>query len=196
MYYINQSLRWNSSILVLLPFIVYISTCILLEFNKKFKIFIPITILYLVFTQYGLGPYKYVYFNELTNEETITYECQNIDGCGDWLTDYWGFSARSLTDYINRKNIQDVYFCKTTELWDPYVNESLNPIYDIKYLIPEIPLKPEVYVATIYRPRLDDDGCRFMEKNINYDCKIIHKTEVQLRNNNIDLNYLKSALSF
>ena len=183
--------------LFLLPFIIYISTCILLEFNKKFKIFIPITILYLIFTQYGLGPYKYVYFNELTDEQTITYECQNIDGCGDWLTDYWGFSGQSLTDYINRKNIQDVYFCKTIELWDLYVDESLNPIYDIKYLMPEIPLKPEVYVATIYRPRLDDDGCNFIQNNINYDCKIIHRTEVQLRNNNIDLNYLKKCtLSF
>jgi len=113
------------------------------------------------------------------------------------LTDYWGFSGQSLTKYINTNNIEDVYFCKTIELWDLYVDESLKPIYDISYLMPEIPLKPEVYVATIYRPRLDYDGCGFIQNNINYDCKIIHKTEVQLRNNNIDLNYLKKCtLSF
>ena len=179
--------------LFLLPFIIYISTSILLEISKKFKILIPITILYLVFTQYGLGPYKYVYFNELTDEKTITYECENIDGCGNWLTDYWGYSGKNLAEYINKKNIQEVYFCKSQGLWDPYINESLNPIYKIKDLKPEIILKPEFYVATIYRPRLNDDSCGFIQNNINYDCEIIHKTEIKLRNNNIDLNYLKKC---
>ncbi len=174
--------------LFLLPYIIYISTSILLEVNKKFKILIPITIFYLVFTQYGLGPYKYVYFNEFTVEETITYECQNIDGCGNWLTDYWGFSAKNLADYINKNNIQEVYLCKTQELWDPYIDESLNPNYgDLNAL------KPEFYLAAIYRPRLNNDGCGFIKNNIDYDCKIVYRTEVELRNNSIDLNYLKKC---
>ncbi len=174
--------------LFLLPYIIYISTSILLEVSKKFKVLTPIVLIYLVLTQYGLGPYKYVYFNEFTNEETITYECQNVDGCGDWLTDYWGYSAKHLTDYINKNNIQDVYFCKRAELWDPYVNESLNPNYDNLKI-----LNSEFFLATIYRPRLNVDGCGFIQNNIDYECKLIYKTEAQLRNNSIDLNYLKKC---
>lgn len=175
--------------LFLIPFIVYISTAILDQFKSQSIYVIPIIIVYLIYTQSGLGPYRYVYFNELVDEENITYDCKNIDGCGNWLTDYWGYSARSMAEYINKNNHSNVYVCKTVEIWDPYINENLNPIYtDTSKLVDK-----EFLVATIYRPRFLDDGCGFYRSNIKYDCKIESKTTTMLRRHEIDLNYLKTC---
>ena len=62
-------------------------------------------IIYLIFTQFGLEQYRYVYFNEFVDESNITYDC-NIDGCGNWLTDYWGYSAKSIAEHINNSEIK------------------------------------------------------------------------------------------
>ena len=127
--------------------------------------------------------------NEFVDEENITYDCQNIDGCGNWLTDYWGYSARSLAEYINKNNYSNVYICKTAGIWDPYINESLKPIYtDTSQLVDK-----DFLVATIYRPRFQDDGCGFNRSNIKYDCRIEFKTTTMLRQHEIDLNYLKTC---
>ena len=71
-----------------------------------------------------------MYLNEFVTEDQITFECNNVDGCGDWLTDYWGFSAKNLADNINKNKFQDVYICKPFSIWDPYLDESLNPIFN------------------------------------------------------------------
>ncbi len=113
----------------------------------------------------------------------------NVDGCGDWLTDYWGFSAKNLADNINKNKFEDVYICKPFSIWDPYLDESLNPIFNDPSKIK----KESFLLATIYRPRYMNDGCNFYKNNISYDCKLIDKTEIKLRNNNIDLNYLKEC---
>lgn len=173
--------------LFLLPFIVYISASILNQLENSLIYVLPLIIFYLIYTQSGLGPYKYVYFNELVDEEKITYDCENIDGCGEWLTDYWGYSSKEMAQYVNTNNLTNVYFCKTVEFWDPYVVESLEPIYtDTSKLV-----RGEVIVATIYRPRFSDDGCDFNRNDINYDCQLVHKTTTLLRGHEVDLSYLK-----
>jgi len=175
--------------LFLLPFVAYITSTYLVFFQKKVYLVIPVAIIYLFSTQFSLGPYKYVYLNEFVVEDKITFECNNVDGCGDWLTDYWGFSAKNLADNINKNKFEDVYICKPFSIWDPYLDESLNPIFNDPSKI-----KNESFLlATIYRPRYMNDGCNFYKNNISYDCKLIDKTEIKLRNNNIDLNYLKEC---
>ena len=175
--------------LFLLPFIAYITTTYLTFFQKKFFLALPIVVFYLFYTQYSLGPYKYVYLNEFVTEDQITFECNNVDGCGDWLTDYWGFSAKNLADNINKNKFQDVYICKPFSIWDPYLDESLNPIFNDPSKI-----KKETFLlATIYRPRYLNDGCNFYKNNISYDCELIDKTVIKLRNSYIDLNYLKEC---
>ena len=82
--------------LFLIPFIVYITTSFLVELGQKLNFVLPVIIIYLIFTQFGLEQYRYVYFNEFVDESNITYDCNNIDGCGNWLTDYWGYSAKSI----------------------------------------------------------------------------------------------------
>ena len=72
------------------------------EFNFNYKlIFIPV-FFYLVFTQYGLGQYGYVYFNEFVDINSVAIECENIDGCGSWSSDYWGYSGKELAEYLNK----------------------------------------------------------------------------------------------
>ena len=54
-------------------------------------------IIYLIYTQFGLGPYRYAYFNEFVRLENVSYECdKTLNGCGNWATDYWGFSGKEM----------------------------------------------------------------------------------------------------
>ena len=32
------------------------------------------------------------------DEDNISKSCENIDGCGDWATDYWGFSGKEIAN--------------------------------------------------------------------------------------------------
>jgi len=107
--------------LFLLPFIVYISTEVLLNISSSIKIrnlLIISTVFYLFFTQYGLGPFKYTYLNEFVEEESISYDCEiNIGqpGCGNWETDYWGFGGKLLVKKLeNNENLEDfqIRFCE------------------------------------------------------------------------------------
>ncbi len=107
--------------LFLIPLIVYITTQVLIDLNSVLKIknlLIFIVISYLVFTQYGLGPFKYTYLNEFVDEAKITYDCEiNIGqpGCGDWETDYWGFGGKMLVRKLeDNENYRDykIQFCE------------------------------------------------------------------------------------
>ena len=73
--------------------------------NRKtyFSMFyVLVIVFYSVFTQYGLGPYKYLYFNETVNLSDAAYYCdESIDGCGNWPTDYWGYKGKEVAEYIN-----------------------------------------------------------------------------------------------
>jgi hypothetical protein len=148
-----------------------------------------VIIIYLIFTQFGLEQYRYVYFNEFVDESSITYDCNNIDGCGNWLTDYWGYSAKSIAEHINNSEIKNVYICKSREVWDPYLNEGLNPNYTDTNKISN----NSFHLVTIFRPRFQDDGCGFYIADLIYNCKIKKKFVTNLRGNELDLGYLKSC---
>ena len=175
--------------LFLIPFIVYITTSFLVELGQKLNFVLPVIIIYLIFTQFGLEQYRYVYFNEFVDESSITYDCNNIDGCGNWLTDYWGYSAKSIAEHINNSEINNVYICKSREVWDPYLNEGLNPNYTDTNKISN----NSFHLVTIFRPRFQDDGCGFYNADLIYNCKIKKKFVTNLRGNELDLGYLKSC---
>ncbi len=175
--------------LFLIPFIVYITTSFLVELGQKLNFVLPVIIIYLIFTQFGLEQYRYVYFNEFVDESNITYDCNNIDGCGNWLTDYWGYSAKSIAEHINNSEIKNVYVCKSREVWDPYLDEGLNPNYTDTNKISN----NSFHLVTIFRPRFQDDGCGFYNADLIYNCKIKKKFVTNLRGNELDLGYLKSC---
>jgi len=175
--------------LFLIPFIVYIATSFLVELGQKLNFVLPVIIIYLIFTQFGLEQYRYVYFNEFVDESNITYDCNNIDGCGNWLTDYWGYSAKSIAEHVNNSELKNVYVCKSREVWDPYLNEGLNPNYTDTNKISN----NSFHLVTIFRPRFQDDGCGFYIADLIYNCKIKKKFVTNLRGNELDLGYLKSC---
>ena len=80
-----------------------------LDLKKYRSIIYGLLIFYGVFTQYGLEQYKYTYFNELTNLKEVSYHCENIDGCGNWITDYWSFSGRELSTYVNKILMKKIF---------------------------------------------------------------------------------------
>ena len=174
--------------LFLLPFFILIVTECINNLNlKKIKertLFLSIVI-YLLFTSFGLGPYRYTYFNELTNVSNITIDCDEIGGCGNWQTDYWGYSGKSLINNINQDFEGDIYLCSPEHVFSTYlVNEKVNVISE-----PE-KVKDEFYVLYLHRPMLKNDICGFKQRDINVTCEIINKEEVNLRFNPINLSYL------
>ena len=121
--------------LFLLPFIVYISTEVLLSLSSSIKInslLIFVTIFYLIFTQFGLGPFKYTYLNEFVNEESISYDCEvntGQPGCGDWETDYWGFGGKLLVNKLeNMEDYKDykIRFCEPQFTYSMFYKDFKN----------------------------------------------------------------------
>ena len=93
----------------LLPYFVIIFTEVLnyLNLKSRLRFLLPLLIFYAFFTQFGLGPYKYTYFNELVNINKAAYFCsENIDGCGNWATDYWGFKGKEVGNYLNENYLE------------------------------------------------------------------------------------------
>jgi hypothetical protein len=126
--------------LFLVPFIVYVSTEVLTTFSTSTKVksfLLLLSISYLVFTQYGLGPFKYTYFNEFVNEESISYDCEiNIGqpGCGDWETDYWGFGGKLLVKKLETvENVEDyqIRFCEPQFTYSMFYKE-FNSYWELK----------------------------------------------------------------
>ncbi|MDB4247442.1 hypothetical protein N9838_00615 [Acidimicrobiia bacterium] len=184
--------------LFLIPFIAYLSLKSLYNLTESkhinFVILIS-SIVYLSFTQFGLSEYRYIYLNEFVEEESISGFCEdNIDGCGDWLADYWGFSGRKLASYINENDLENVVYCKTVEIWQPYTNESLSPLYGLNIkTYPKVKDVEKVLVATLYRPRYDTDSCFFKKQKISYSCEPLYSSKAYLRGTEVSLNFLNSC---
>ena len=108
-------------LLFLIPFLTVFSAGVFLKFIDYKNIslyifFIPIFI-YLMFTQYGLGAYKYVYFNEFVDANEISVDCNNVDGCGNWPTDYWGYSGKEVAEFLNENLLAGEIPKKSTFAW-------------------------------------------------------------------------------
>ena len=177
--------------LFLIPFyVIILSYGIYLSFDRQNvrNLFIIFNIFYLFATQYGLGPYRYVYFNELTNLKTISDNCEEIDGCGTWPTDYWGFSGKELSKIVDAKNLDVLLTCKPPQSVTPYIKSNVKiyrSVLEVKNLNIE-----EFYTTTFHRPRPVDDSCRFDTNNISYKCEIIDSANTILRGEELNLSYL------
>ena len=194
---------------LLLP-IIYISTdTIFFIKNNKiiFNFLFILNIVYLVFTQISLGPFKYVYFNELVDESSISISCENYDGCGNWSTDYWGYSGKKMSNFINT-NITSGFLlvCRPDVSIKSYLNqETTNYVYNSEIdsvsfnklnftttdttIIKDLDIQ-NFYIVTFHRPRLNENSC-LLEPNIY--CEDIYIEKVSLRGTELNLSYLKKC---
>lgn len=181
--------------LFLLPFIVFICTENLLKLENKFKTKYFLTlfsIFYLVITQFSLGQYKYIYFNEFVKENRISEECKvkNIDGCGMWFSDYLGISGKALI-----KNFLDfapensnLLVCRPEHVFEKFLSNDkakINLFRSDRIIDHKI-----FYTATLHRPRNDGDSCNFIFLENKPKCKIIYQETVMLRKIDINLSYI------
>jgi hypothetical protein len=195
--------------LFLIPFLTIFSTGVFLKFieykNISLLIFFMPIFTYLLFTQYGLGPYKYVYFNELVDTNEISVDCNNVDGCGNWPTDYWGYSGKEVAEFLNenllageipkkstfawKNNSTSLLICRPSMTSYTYLNKDLNynslNVGDFS--------RTEILTLTYHRPRFKDDSCKFLVNNIDYQCKTIYTFTKNLRFNEIVLAHIKEC---
>ena len=199
---------------LILP-IVYISLESILSIQNKKRIFnfvIVINLIYLLITQISLGPYKYTYFNEFVNEDNISKSCENIDGCGDWATDYWGFSGKEIANYINNNlNEGFLLICRPDISVRSYLDdEKTNFVYNnlkdkidtrkLNYTTSDTTVLRDLeiksfYMVTFHRPRINENSC-LIDPNIepifkSMKCEDIFINSTNLRNKEINLSYLK-----
>ena len=180
--------------LFLLPYIslIFVESINQLFPKKNVRItFLLFSIIYVMYSQSGLGPYKYVYLNEFSDEINISEYCENIDGCGDWPTDYYAFSGRELAKKINNSNVQTLLSCKPPQAVNTYLKSNIRVSRSIQdFKDKEI---STFYVSSFHRPRPFNDSCRFDINNVIYDCKLIDKVVTNLRNKEIALSYLSKC---
>ena len=148
------------------------------KFLKPFSLtFLIISFTYLLLTQGSLEQYKYVYFNEFVNEESITSDCEEIGGCGIWETDYWGYSGKQLM--INNTDLSNIQLCEPINVFQPYTSKK-NISQESKYF----------YIASIHRTIAEDKNlCQNLSGPLS-NCKIHSKETVFLRGSELNLSYI------
>lgn len=211
--------------LFLYPFIVLCSTEALFKVfdNKKriLNIFILFISVFLVYTQSGLGAYKYVYLNEFVNEDRVSFDCEkNISqsGCGDWHTDYWGFAGKELVKKIDFNEHKTIYFCEphyTYSFFQPldspwtlkngsFVFDDNFPFTQTKYFYYKSDmlkhLRSDEFISmsfltlNFHRPPLDSCGLENLDKEkFDIACTVLDGVQVRLRGVSISLNYLSEC---
>ena len=186
--------------LFIIPFFVFIVVECLNSINlskyKSLSTFLVI-ILYLSLTQAGLGPYKYVYFNEFTNIESITLDCDDVGGCGDWQTDYWGYSGKELINNINNDFEGSLYICSPSHVFSTYLNNDKVKIIsnDGSERIDILNNHDgEFYLAYLHRPMLLNDTCGFKKSSIDVVCEDFVVQKTKLRSEIINLSYIDKCI--
>ena len=195
--------------LFLIPFFVLFATDTFIKYfnhkNINLYVFLIPTILYFSFTQFGLGAYKYVYFNEFVDIEKVSIECNNVDGCGNWATDYWGFSGREVATYLNnnlmegdipnkaefawRDNSTSLLVCRPNITVDTYLDKNIN--YN-KLTLGDFS-RSEIITTTFHRPRYEDDSCKLLINEIDYSCSTIYSFSKNIRFSTIKLAHIKEC---
>jgi hypothetical protein len=207
--------------LFLIPFIVIISTQGLLLLNKLKYLLLLIIPIYLISTQYQLDQYKYSYFNEFTNAKEISFYCkENINGCGNWGTDYYAISGKEFVDVINRNQVDVLYICEPSHSLTPYLSESTGLsepyLWEFKNGIPvanetigfkqfniiyseghfeEFLLDKEInqfYIFSIHSPQEGQDTCHFNKyiNSVKVECDLVDSVNRKFRGENINFSYL------
>lgn len=190
--------------LFLLPFIS-LPVAEVITMSKNYLKILVIVILYLFFTQYSLAEYKYIYLNEFVNEANISeYDnCIELNGCGNWATDYWGLSGKNIilnTQTILRHN--NVYFCEPAQVFSTYFNDGVS--WKLENNIPNFfensnfnilndkNIKnydfESFYLYSLHKPQLNGGSCGSNISN-NYECKLLYKENSKLRTTEVTLSY-------
>ena len=183
--------------LFLIPFycIVLVETYHHLNPRKAMKYLVGIFIVsYLVWTQYGLSEFKYIYFNEFTDKENISTDCNKIGGCGDWSTDYWGYSGKSLINLYQSENqsIDKIYFCEPTNVFNTFSEKDKEN--DINRIIRR---NDTFFIAYLHRPMfisdilLDKNNiCGRIQNRLNIECDGYIEFRTLLRGEPVSLSYV------
>ena len=178
--------------LFLIPFFVFILVECLYLFNLDKYISLgvfSVIVLYLFTTQNGLGPYKYIYFNELTDSQNITLDCNEVGGCGDWQTDYWGYSGKELIENINDEFEGNLFICSPIHVFSTYIDsKKINIIDSLENY------NGEFYLVYLHRPMLINDTCGFKKRGINVICEDFIVQKTKLRSVSINLSYIDKCI--
>lgn len=185
--------------LFLLPFFIFIFIEIIDKQFINLKIGNILTLLiisYFIFTQFGLKEVKYAYFNEFTQKSNIAYFCkEDVDGCGNWSTDYWGFTGKSLAMKINNLDTEkQIIVCKPNHAVTSYLDKNVKTL-DIEIQNNPIQLElPKTFIVTTFqRPRYFSDSCYFLDNKINFECKNLDTISRKLRNIDIPMSYINEC---
>ena len=183
--------------LFIVPYFVILQVEIFLKVIKNSRYFVLISLfifLYSFGTQFGLGAYKYTYFNETVNIEKSAFFCEeNIDGCGNWPTDYWGFKGKEVAEFLNEdfqiNNSQNrLMICKPKHTVENYLKDTVSTT-----TIDNLKSGEVVYIATFHRPRLNEDSCYFNLSELNYECSLYEKFTQKIRISEITLAYISEC---
>ncbi len=185
--------------------------------SQNFKLVSFFVILfYFGFTQFGLEQYKYVYVNELVNEELVSTECTDsyeLNGCGYWQTDYYGFSGKQTAEIVESLKIENVFICEPGHSYSIYIESNDywkvnngNPdfddygfwdqytyIYNIDHLNKFLEINPSgyFYALAIHSPGYKTCNLgRVKADFFDLNCKIEEIITTKLRGTPINLNYI------
>ena len=78
----------------------------LIKSEKIYKVVLFLFVLFVSYSQYGLGEYKYTYLNEFVDEKEISLindECFEEEHCGDWSTDHLSISGLKMLNMISNE---------------------------------------------------------------------------------------------
>lgn len=178
--------------LFLIPFLIIIFTDTILLLEKlNLRFFYPLLVsllIYGIYTQYGLGEQRYTYFNEFTNLENISIECDEVDGCGNWSSDYWGYSGKALSIQLNEnyKN-EKLLICEPVHAFSNYLNLNNYEIIQIN----EISSVDNFLTLSIHRPRYGTDSCGFYQLNEKVTCKLVFENTKTYREQKVVMSYIR-----
>ena len=68
--------------------------------------------------------YKYTYFNEFASTNDMANYCEDINGCGDWLVDYWGTSGKESAEMLDKYDFEHLYVCSPQFSTTIYMNHN------------------------------------------------------------------------
>ena len=212
--------------LFLIPFIITIAVYgyfFLYENISNKNIWIPfVTLLYLFNTQLPFSHYKYAYFNELTPASEISYYCEEINGCGNWPTDYWGASGKEIIKLIENYNFEPLLACEPKMSTTLYMDHSKIPIDNFWIFKNNIPVHNETtgfdqykliyseghfkdaiknqkirkfYALSIHRPEKNNDACGFFEMRDEYsiNCNYVDSVNRVVRGSKVYFSYLSEC---
>jgi len=174
--------------LFLIPMFVHFVVFIISKinfFNLSYSIQIIIfilSIMYMVNSQKDIYPFNYIYFNEIVEENEISIECDEVSGCGNWETDYWGLSGKSIIKNTQEfLNDDEVYFCQPEQIFTDYlkVNNDKNT--------------NSFWLYSIHRPGKINNLCNKIKFDLT-SCELFYTEKVLLRNTFIDVSHLYKCI--